>query len=634
MNATHLEDLIIQSSQRYYNGQNLLITDEQFDAAVEQLRLIKPNSWVLKTPNWGAVEDGTKIRHLGKNPVGSLNKIKYPEVAKNGLGYYASLKLDGLSVVTNSHNGQITAATRNDGVVGKICTDKILKILELTSPLALNFLRSYQGTFSVRGEVITRSSEIPRLKAEHAAQGKVFSPRNYAAGLMNRDEINEELGNLGFYVYFNRINTNYRFVKYTDMMSYLQDGGFYCVPFLFVQEGEPELLKKIFTGFQEEYPTDGLVLRDADVIDGASDLTDYELRSVAYKFPSEVVQAIVGEVNWATGSTGRVNPVIKLATPVELAGAMIQHATAFHAQFVRENKLGKGATIELTRSGEVIPYIKSVVTGTEAEIPTKCTSCESDLHEDGVYITCKNEECPARVISAIFRIIDVAGTPKGLSGKTVEKWAGDVQNVKEFIQLFKDGRSEIKDRKFHLTEMFGDHFGDLLYTLELNISSLLKKGLSFEQLWFVAGFNGLSNSHAAKLAAVDPREVLNGKDTEFKEIAHSNVQESVLSETGKERLKMNLECFNVIQVEVKKKEVKLIISVTGSVKIPRGEWSKKMESYGIEVGSVSKKTKYLVSNEPSTSAKSMAAIAKGVTVINELDFYSVLSKEYGINVDL
>lgn len=641
-NIKNLEDIIIKSSLRYYNGQDLLLTDEQFDSKVEELRNLNPDSWVLKTPNWGAIEDGVKIKHIGKNPVGSLNKIKYPEIIKHQDGFYASLKMDGLSVVVTSHNGNITAATRNDGNVGKICTDKIIKILESNSPGALEFLKTFEGTISIRGEIITDPRSVQGLHEKFRSEGKVFSPRNYAAGVMNRIEINEELNNLAFYTYYIRINTREKFNHYSQMIDYLTNNGFYIVPFTFEKEIIPDSLYSVYTMFKDRYDIDGLVLRDGITIEDESDYTEYEMKAVAYKFPSDRVNVEVGDVQWSTGSTGRVNPVCKLKTPVELSGAMIQNATAFHAKFVEDNKLGPGAVIEITRSGEVIPYITAVINGGDLNLPTKCNSCDTELVRDGVYLSCPNHDCPARVSSTIYRLLDVAGMPKGLSSKTIDDWLlkfpvdlgyEQVNSMTQFTSYYTSAMMEFDNRESLLKDSFGDHFGKLLYSLERNVLALLRKGLSFEQFWFVSGFNGLSNATAKKLEEVDPNDVIVGNIEKFSSIAPSNVRDSVLSEEGKSRLLTNLRIFKVIKVEVEKKqEVKLVISVTGSVKVPRGEWSKIMSSHGIEVGSVTKKTKYLVSNEPSTSSKSVAAREKGVEVVTEEEFYNILSRDYNITV--
>lgn len=67
----------------------------------------------------------------------------------------------------------------------------------------------------------------------------------------------------------------------------------------------------------------------------------------------------------------------------------------------------------------------------------------------------------------------------------------------------------------------------------------------------------------------------------------------------------------------------LTFVITGSVHIfkNRNELKEKIESMGGKAsGSVSSKTSYLISNEPSTSSKSVKATKLGVPVITEEEF--------------
>jgi NAD-dependent DNA ligase len=51
--------------------------------------------------------------------------------------------------------------------------------------------------------------------------------------------------------------------------------------------------------------------------------------------------------------------------PIQLGGVRIEYATGFNGKFIDDNKIGIGALIMMVRSGDVIPYIKSVSTPAE-----------------------------------------------------------------------------------------------------------------------------------------------------------------------------------------------------------------------------------------------------------------------------
>ena len=70
--------------------------------------------------------------------------------------------------------------------------------------------------------------------------------------------------------------------------------------------------------------------------------------------------AKVIEVQWNISKNGYLKPRVKIE-PVELVGVTVQHATGFNAKFILDNKIGPGAKIRITRSGDVIPFILGVV---------------------------------------------------------------------------------------------------------------------------------------------------------------------------------------------------------------------------------------------------------------------------------
>ena len=48
-------------------------------------------------------------------------------------------------------------------------------------------------------------------------------------------------------------------------------------------------------------------------------------------------------------------------TPIELGGVTLQYATGYNAKFIVDNVIGPGAVITITRSGDVIPKILTVI---------------------------------------------------------------------------------------------------------------------------------------------------------------------------------------------------------------------------------------------------------------------------------
>jgi DNA ligase (NAD+) len=157
---------------------------------------------------------------------------------------------------------------------------------------------------------------------------------------------------------------------------------------------------------------------------------------IAYKSNAETAQVIVLKVTPQTSRSGRVNPVAELE-PTRLSGAMISRATAHHYGMVKEQGIGVGTLIELTRSGMVIPKIERVITPQTPQIPDHCPSCGSTLVWDSDYLYCLNtSQCPAQIENTIEHFFRTLANNDGFGEKTIEKLhANGVNSVYAVYQL-------------------------------------------------------------------------------------------------------------------------------------------------------------------------------------------------------
>jgi DNA ligase (NAD+) len=116
---------------------------------------------------------------------------------------------------------------------------------------------------------------------------------------------------------------------------------------------------------------------------------------------------------------------------------MISRATAHHYGMVKEQGIGEGTLIELTRSGMVIPKIERVITPQSPQIPEHCPSCGSTLVWDSDYLYCLNtSQCPAQIENTIEHFFRTLANNDGFGGKTIEKLhAHGVNSVYEVYQL-------------------------------------------------------------------------------------------------------------------------------------------------------------------------------------------------------
>lgn len=146
----------------------------------------------------------------------------------------------------------------------------------------------------------------------------------------------------------------------------------------------------------------------------------YHRWQIALKRNDQFANATVRSVIVSTGRTGRLTPKIEIE-PVELDGVTVTYATAHNAAWLAERAIGPGAVVRLTRGGDVIPKILSVVTASDT--PTsfdQCPVCGGATEpESERYIRCANPEtCSAQGARSVEHFFKTIAVCKGFGPST------------------------------------------------------------------------------------------------------------------------------------------------------------------------------------------------------------------------
>lgn len=382
MTVFELEEKIKQASQAYYEG-NPIMSDKDFDALIVYLKSANPNSELLDNVGWGYdpfKQIGEKEKHIYGKVTGIDKKPRtIEEIPKNLVSEYSDLflsaKLDGLSMICYFINGRFTKAiTRGNGEYGINRTDKVQKILERE----LNIPDNFDFTGAIRGEIVISHDNWKKM-LDNELVTKDQNQRNVAAGIINRDEILDDINyvDLIFYkVVGFEIDENSIFNEgyHDNVLHNRHDCEFlsnfikpeYLVDYISYSDlPTHEVLESLYNQFCSKYLCDGVVITSIvrNLIGHENKFSDYiEIinNEVAYKFITESAITTVENIRWKMSKGNKAIPVINV-TPVELSGATISNASAYNAKFVYDNDLGIGSKVELIRSGEVIPKIVNVI---------------------------------------------------------------------------------------------------------------------------------------------------------------------------------------------------------------------------------------------------------------------------------
>ena len=104
--------------------------------------------------------------------------------------------------------------------------------------------------------------------------------------------------------------------------------------------------------------TDGIVLKVNDL--STQEELGYTAKSprwaIAYKFPAEKQLTRLNAITYQVGRTGVVTPVANLE-PVQLSGTTVQRATLHNEDFIRQLDIREGDMVWVEKGGEIIPKI-------------------------------------------------------------------------------------------------------------------------------------------------------------------------------------------------------------------------------------------------------------------------------------
>jgi NAD-dependent DNA ligase len=134
----------------------------------------------------------------------------------------------------------------------------------------------------------------------------------------------------------------------------------------------------------------------------------------------QIAESIVTDVIWEASKNGYLKPRVRIE-PIHLGGVKIEYATGFNGKFIEDNNIGIGALIEIIRSGDVIPYIKSVsVPAEKAKMPDQ-PYIWTDTHVDVILENANNDPTVIlKNISGFFITIGVDGLAKGNIKRIIE----------------------------------------------------------------------------------------------------------------------------------------------------------------------------------------------------------------------
>ncbi len=426
-----LEKILRDLSNIYYNEGESLVSDEIFDLMKDELEKKDPENEFLN--EIGAPIDSKEKVKL-PYPMGSLNKIK-PQTddlekwKKDYNGpYIISDKLDGISAqLYITKNNDIKLYTRGDGEYGQDISYLVKYLIDSSK------IEKQKNNLSIRGELIISKNNFNLVK------DKFKNARNAVAGYVNAKKVDKTLSEIVEFIAYSVIEPE---LTQEDQMKFLK----LFKPIKKVVEykiyDKNSLTNENLSKYLQErrnnsdYDVDGIVVYDSN--------RSYEYSSgnpdhgFAFKsiLTDQYAEALVKDIIWEPSMDGYLKPKVKI-NPIDLVGVTITYATAFHAKFVEDNKLGPGAIIKIIRSGDVIPHILEVIKPSTNGKP-KMPNAEYIWDKNHVNILVKNinnsvytDLIKAKKMDYFFSTIGAKNISLGILTKMVENGYDNIIKILE-----------------------------------------------------------------------------------------------------------------------------------------------------------------------------------------------------------
>ncbi len=468
-----LRDLLDRYNYQYHAMDDPEVPDAEYDRLMVELRgleekfptLISPDSPTMRVGS-SPIEAFGEVRH--RLPMLSLDNAfseeevrEFDQRIRERLGgepaliaYSAEPKLDGLAVSAVYREGKfVQGATRGDGETGEDITSNLKTLAAL--PLKLRGA-DFPSTLEVRGEVFMPIAGFTRFNQEAEASGeKTFvNPRNAAAGSLRQlDPRITATRPLDLFVY------GVGFVEggglpneHGQILRVLQGWGFKICPQSKVVDsidGCIEYYRQMGAGRAGlPYQIDGVVYKVNDL--GLQQRLGFVSRAprwaVAHKFPAEEAMTVVNGIEFQVGRTGALTPVARLA-PVFVGGVTVSNATLHNMDELGRKDVRIGDTVVIRRAGDVIPELVRVYVerrrpdAQPISLPSVCPVCGSTVAREADQSVARctgGRSCSAQVKEEIIhfasrRAMDIEGLGDKLVDQLVDR--GLIRNAADLYDL-------------------------------------------------------------------------------------------------------------------------------------------------------------------------------------------------------
>lgn len=656
-----LRETLNRHNHNYYVLNSPEISDKEFDLLMKELEALEKEYPELSDPLSPTQRVGSDLtrgfEHVAhERPMLSLaNTYSIEEVdewfgrVRRGLEgedfeITGEMKYDGTSISITYEDGRLVrAVTRGDGTHGDDVTVNVKTIRSI--PLVLQ-PGDWPRKFVIRGEILMPWKVFEQLNRERAYNEEPLfaNPRNAASGTLKTQDPREvskrNLDAVFYYLLSDDLPCDTHFAN----MEAARRWGFKVSGEMRILHTEEDVNNYInhWDTARKELPvaTDGLVFKVNSLRQQLNlGFTAKSPRwAVAFKFNPENACTRLNFVSFETGRMGTVTPVANL-DPVLLSGTVVKRASLHNADIMKQLDIHEHDWVYVEKGGEIIPKITGVDKGRRepgaepVEFVARCPECGTPLvnnEGDAAWICPNKYGCRPQITGRVEhfcarRMMNIDGIGEETAELLYEK--GLVKTPADLYDLTKEQLS--------ILERFGDKSAErILKGLEDS------KGVPFERVIYALSIPNVGETTAKRLAksvvSMDNMRQMDEDELQaipdvgpivakcIYDFLRDPVNIGVIDRLVDAGLQMRISEDKAQPAGTALEGKSIVISGTFS-QHSREEYKEIIErNGGKNVGSISKKTSFVLAGENMGPSKYEKCQKLGIPIIGEAEFLALL----------
>ena len=568
---------------------------------------------------------------------------------RSGLGgeeftVVGEMKFDGTSIsLIYEHGRLVRAVTRGDGERGDIVTENVKTILSI--PLQLQG-EGWPDFFEIRGEILMPWSAFERLNREREFNEEPLfaNPRNAASGTL-KTQNSREVARRGLDAYFYYLlGPELPFDNHFDNMMAARSWGF-KVSDIMTRLHSLKEVDDFITHWDEArrslpVATDGLVFK-VDSLRQQLNL-GYTAKSprwaMAYKFAAERALTRLRFVSFEVGRMGIVTPVANLE-PVLLSGTIVKRASLHNEDIIKGLGIHEGDMLYVEKGGEIIPKITGVDASQRQpgarpiEFVSHCPACGAPLVriEGEAAWQCPDKfNCPPQIAGRVEHFVGrKMMNIEGIGEETARQLydAGLVRNIADLYDL--------QPSQLERLEGFGRRSAE--HAVE---SIRATTSVPYDRVIYALSIPYVGDTVAKKVARafpdIDTLMAASAAELAVTKDIGPRIAESIVDYFGNPINRSIVERLRAAGLQMRQSEganegrtdllqgKSFVISGVFALH-SRDEYKAMIElNGGKNVGSISKKTDYVLAGDNMGPAKREKASSLGIPIIDEQQFLAML----------